>query len=268
MLSTLNGHGVRTAFQLKVYAPNLYRQYVGSKKLLSDFHLGPLYAHIGPQSKCRPLKTADPICAIIPGSTVQDAAKSAAACAQSQRDANAAAKIAAQTALQIGAGKQDAELILSTIGDGLNLNAAQRNRLANDFSTLSCISVCNVPTYSPICLIPPEINVLEAARLSGKCAARFPENAARIIAETMVVFSKSDEDSALILAGVIKALNLDGNEQSQLTRNVAALNCTIVSPDLLISPASGASQDKHTEPVETIEDTNIIHILPGPVSPN
>jgi hypothetical protein len=243
VLRELNQIGVRTSFQLKVHNPDIYRQYIGSKQLQSDFYLGPTDARIEPQSSCRPEPVANPVCRINTGSNAQDAAKSAAACARNQGDAKTSAKIAAETARQIGAGKKEAALILSAIGDSLNLNAAERNRLANDASKSMCSPACvvtnaDVPSY--LYPLPADTNAFDAARLAAQYAAQDKEKAARIAAETAVQIGASAQDQALILATVMDALKFDAPQKARFVKTVEDLNCTAMPADLnTLSPGAG-----------------------------
>jgi hypothetical protein len=276
LLPDIHRAGVKTASQLKVYDPNIYRQYIGSKQLQSDFYLGPLPTSAEPQSSCTPEAVANPVCKINAGSSAADAAKAAAACARTQGDAKKSAKIAAETARQIGADKKGAALILSAIGDGMNLNAAERNRLANDASQSMCSPACVVanadaPAY--LYPLPANTNAFDAARLAAGYAANDKDNAARIAAETAVQVAASAQDQALILAYMIDALKFDAKQKAQFVQNVEELNCSAMPADLgAISPGAGNENTPTSPPSQGgggFDNPNLITVPPEPLaSPN
>lgn len=243
ILRKLNQAGIRTASQLRGYDPKLYRQYVASKQLTADFYLGPQLTPEQPQSSCRPEAVVNPVCKINTASNVQEAAKAAAACARTQGNAQQAAKIAAQTAQQIGAGSKEAALILSAVGDSLKLNAAERNRLANDASTSMCSPACVVVNaYAPAYLYPLEtdLSAFQAAQMAAEYAEKNKDKAARIAAETAVQTAASAQDQAVILALIMDALKLNSKQKVQFMQSVEKLNCIAMPADLsLLSPAAG-----------------------------
>lgn len=250
MLAELNAAGIRTASQLKLYAPDIYRQYIAAKGLQADFYLGPVYASAQPQQGCQPIAVDNPLCTVSAASSAKAAAKAAAACAQNAGP-RAAAKIAAQTALQTGAGKKDAAKILSAVGDGLHLNAAERQSLADDFSKMTCTATCNgggAMSPTPVCVVAPGTNAFDAARLAAQCAAGDPGNAAQIVAATSASVAASKEDSALIMASVMRALNLSPVQQAQFADSVADLNCTDIPPSMLSQSSQAIYPPNPTSP--------------------
>lgn len=198
------------------------------------------------QPSCNQEKIKNPICPVKAGSKAQDAAKSAAACArtQAQGDAKKLAKIAAETAQQIGAGKKEASLILSAIGDALKLNAADRNQLANDAADSMCSTVCvvvNPSTPSYVC--PPlekGVNAFDAAQAAAQCSTKHKEQAAQIAAETAVQIAANPPDQALIIAAIMEALKFDAKQKNQFIRSVEGINCIAMPADLnALNPGAG-----------------------------
>ncbi|MGR8934987.1 MAG: hypothetical protein ACU837_11455 [Gammaproteobacteria bacterium] len=270
LLRKLNQAGVKTASQLKMYDPAIYRQYIASKQLQADFYLGPI-AEKEPKWACRPETVLNPICKIDAAGSVQEAAKAAAICARTQGNAQTAAKIAAQTAQQIGAGKQDAAVILSAIGNSLNLNTADRNRLAYEAAKSMCNSACVVadlvaPAY--LYPLPSDLNALDAARLAAQYAENDPANAVRIAAETSLQTNASVQDNAMIVAFMMDALQLDAMKKSEFIKNIEAFNCTPLPQDLnALLPGAGNETSPGTAPGGGFDNPNITN--PGPVaSPN
>lgn len=272
VLRKLNQAGIRTASQLKIYDPRIFRQYIASKQLQSDFYLGPLAASVEPRSSCGPEAVMNPVCPLKDRSSVQDAVQSAVACARTKGDAKKAAKIAAETAQQIGAGTKETALILSAIGDSLNLNVAERNRLAHDASRSLCKPSCIVvdaeaPSY--LHAIPADMSAFDAARLAAQYAVQDKENAMRIAAETSVQIAASVQDHAMIVAYIMNALELEGTKKSQFIKNIEEFNCTPLAQDLnALMPGAGNENNPTINPGGDGFD-NPGTIGPGPlVSPN
>lgn len=271
LLQDLHKSGVNTASQLRVYKPKLYRQYIGSKQLQSDFYLGPI---VTPETQhaCRPEAVINPVCQIKTGSNAQDAAKSVAACVRAQGDAKKAAKIAAETAQQIGAGKKESALILSAIGDSLKLNAAERNLLASEAARSMCSPACVVtnpaiPSY--IYPLQSGTDAFDAAQAAADYAVRHKDQAARIAAETAVQVAATAQDQAVIMAVMMEELKYDAKQKIQFMRSVENLNCIAMPADLnSLSPGAGNDSNPAVTPPGGNGFDNP-GITPGPqVSPN